>query len=43
MSADTESMETGKNIPVMWGYCEILLQSIRSELLSLLVAASTSL
>lgn len=43
MSADAESMETGRNIPPTQGYGEILLQSIKSEPLSLLLAAFTSL
>ena len=43
MSADAENMETGRNVPPMQGYGEILLQSIKSEPLSLLLAAFTSL
>lgn len=43
MSADAESMETGTNVPPTQGYGEILLQSIKSEPLSLLLAAFTSL
>lgn len=43
MSADAESMETGTNVPPIQGYGEILLQSIKSEPLSLLLAAFTSL
>lgn len=35
MSADAERVGTGRNIPLTQGYDEMLLQSIKSELLSL--------
>lgn len=43
MSADAESTETGRNVPPRQGCGEIPLQSIKSEPLSLLLAAFTSL
>lgn len=43
MSADAKSMETGRNVPPTQDYGEILLHSIKSERLSLSLAAFTSL
>lgn len=43
MSADAEDTETGRNVRPRRGCGEILLQSIKSEPLSLLLAAFTRL